>query len=98
MADRMEEKVAVTMFKQDHDESWAQAETRTKLIYRNNARGALEACHHEELVTALTELRDAIPEPPPVLKTEFPEETNRLITARDKARAILAKVKEAGHG
>ena len=92
MADAMREKVGRKMFKQDHDEPWAQGEARTKLIYLNNTDAALDACHFEELVEALTELRDAIPEPPPVLKTEFPEETNRLITARDTARAVLAKV------
>ena len=53
MADAMREKVARKMFKQDHDEPWAQGEARTKLIYLNNASAALKARCFEELVFKL---------------------------------------------
>lgn len=71
-----------------HMQTEAKAKANAALIVRAVNRDHLFG----ELVEALTELRDAIPEPPPVLKTEFPAETNRLIAARDKARTVLAKV------
>lgn len=54
----MREKVAIKMFKQDHDETWAQGEANTKLIYLNNARAALEACQFEELVEGLKQIAE----------------------------------------
>lgn len=56
MADRMELNVARAMFDQDHDEGWDQGYPDTKGIYLNNARAALSACHHEELVEALEDI------------------------------------------
>ena len=79
MADRMTEKVARKMFKQDHDEPWAQGEGRTKGIYLNNAEAAMEACHFEELVEALKDVLD-----------ETVDES-----AVRRARAVLAKVEDA---
>ena len=96
MADAMREKVARAMFRQDHDEGWDQGEVSTKVIYLNNAEAALEACHFEELVTALkyiAELQNA------KCQTASAEILYALLDLKvAAARAVLSKVKEAGHG
>ena len=92
MADRMEEKVGRKMFKQDHDEPWAQGEARSKLIYLNNARAALDACHFDELVTALKEIAKG---KGPFNRNPLLHAENVIEEAKATANALLAKV-EAG--
>ena len=97
MGDRMREKVARAMFRQDHDEGWGAGETATKLIYLNNASAALDACHFEELVEALRELHAW--SLPFIEKSPISAETQwrRFPKAVEAAGALLAKVKEEGH-
>ena len=94
MGDHMVETVARAMFAQDHDEAWHSGEGRTKLIYINNARAALSACHHEELVEALKYLsneaagwRDA-----DLAEVGGWTNTRCLMLRIEQARAVLAKV------
>ena len=91
MPDRMGEKVARAMFRQDHDEGWGAGETATKLIYLNNADAALDACHFEELVAALKRVL-------PMVGAPHDYTIGDVWQAQEKASALLAKVKEAGHG
>ena len=85
MPDRMGEKVARAMFRQDHDEGWGAGETATKLIYLNNADAALDACHFEELVAELKMYIQVVQD----LDEEFPHAYSSRLR---KARALLAKV------
>ena len=100
MADRMEEKVArgLVRFRLDHNGHTYQPGAKERYAntawrdWQGEARAALEACHFGELVEALRELGMAVPPCPSDLIAEFPAEAKRLIAARDKARAVLAKV------
>ena len=95
MADRMVEKVARAMFKQDHDEPWGQGEPRTKLIYLNNARAALEASHHEELVKVLKQIAELQDDK---CQTASAEMLYALLSIKvGKARAVLKEVEGNGH-
>ena len=110
MGDAMREKVARAMFRQDHDEGWDQGEVRTKVIYLNNAEAALEACCFEELVEALKPFADCADfigthsrhmKDETGLWTPFSSRGEQppciLVSHVRAARAVLAKVKEAGH-
>ena len=92
MTDRMVEKVAQAMFAQDHDEGWGAGETTTKLIYLNNASAALDACHFDELVTALKEIAKG---KGPFNRNPLLHAENVIEEAKATANALLAKV-EAG--
>ena len=110
MADAMREKVARKMFKQDHDEPWAQGEARTKLIYLNNARAALEACHFEEgrtiaaLIVRAVNHHEELVEALEDIATYWNRNHNKIAMSdachhnADLARQVLAKVKDEGHG
>ena len=94
MGDSMVEKVARAMFAQDHDEGWDRGEDRTKLIYINNARAALEACHFGELVEALVDMAARFER---CVVANGTDKEYALLSTKD-ARAVLKKVEDEGHG
>ena len=96
MADAMREKVGRKMFKQDHDEPWAQGEARTKLIYLNNAEAALGACRFEELVTALRVAWNALDSAEPVIEPGAPpEEIDHYILCTIAYASAISFVQDA---
>ena len=98
MGDAMREKVAVAIWNvlgQDprfNISPWNDLSDCDKEISVARAGAALEAGHFEELVAALKELHDAVPPCPSGLMVHFPKEAERLIAAKGKAGAVLAKV------
>ena len=94
MADAMTEKVARELFEARHGHKDGTVPSQVEVNSRlRMASAALEACHHEELVEALEEINVTAQ-----AVTNAGKNAKTIWAISKKARAVLAKVKDNGHG